>query len=52
MSEESVIDKSPIVLLIDKAISHCSGRDIVSSLEMTDFLLDMRIIALQEKEPA
>lgn len=51
MSEESVIDKSPIIVLIDKAIAHCSGRGTVSSLEMTDFLLDMRIIALQEKEP-
>lgn len=33
-----------LVALIDKAIAHCSGRDIVSSSEMTDMLLDMRIM--------
>jgi hypothetical protein len=33
-----------LVALVDKAIAHCSGRDIVSSVEMTDLLLDMRLL--------
>lgn len=35
-----------LVALVDKAIAHCSGRDIVSSSEMTDLLLDMRILLM------
>lgn len=33
-----------IVSLVDKAIAHCSGRDIVSSIEITDMLLDIRLL--------
>lgn len=33
-----------LIALVDKAIAHCSGRDIVSSAEMTDLLLDIRIL--------
>ena len=33
-----------LVALVDKAIAHCSGRDIVSSVEMTDLLLDIRLL--------
>ena len=35
-----------LVALVDKAIAHCSGRDIVSSAEMTDMLLDIRILLI------
>jgi hypothetical protein len=35
-----------LVALVDKAIAHCSGRDIVSSAEMTDLLLDIRILLI------
>lgn len=35
-----------LVALVDKAIAHCSGRDIVSSAEMTDLLLDIRILLM------
>lgn len=37
---------SEIVSLIDKAIAHCSGRDIVSSTEITDMLLDIRLLII------
>lgn len=32
-----------LITLVDKAIAHCSGRDIVSSAEITDMLLDIRL---------
>lgn len=35
-----------LIALVDKAIAHCSGRDIVSSSEMTDLLLDIRILLI------
>jgi hypothetical protein len=35
-----------LVALVDKAIAHCSGRDIVSSAEITDMLLDIRILLI------
>jgi hypothetical protein len=36
--------------LIDKAIAHCAGRDIVSASELTDMLLDMRLLITTESE--
>lgn len=38
--------------LLDKAIASCSGRDIVSTSEIVDILLDIRIVltATQESE--
>ncbi len=30
--------------LVDAMIRHCSGRDLVASSEMTDMLLDLRLI--------
>lgn len=39
-----------LIALLDKAIASCSGRDIISTGEMVDMLLDMRILILQEQE--
>lgn len=38
--------EAELIALVDKAIAHCSGRDIVSTTEMTDMLLDMRILLI------
>ena len=35
--------------LVDKAIKDISGRDLVSSSEMTDLLLDIRLYLIQEQ---
>jgi hypothetical protein len=39
-----------IIALVDKAIANCSGRDNVSSHEMMDMLLDIRILINKEME--
>lgn len=39
-----------LIKLLDSAIASCSGRDIVSTSEMVDMLLDMRILLLQEEQ--
>jgi hypothetical protein len=39
-----------IIALVDKAIANCSGRDTVSSHEMMDMLLDIRILINKETE--
>lgn len=45
------MDKSKqITELIDKKLSELSGRDLVSSSEMTDFLLDIRLYLMIEAE--
>ncbi len=45
------MDKSKqITELIDKKLSELSGRDLVSSSEMTDFLLDIRLYIMIEAE--
>lgn len=36
--------------LVDKAIKEISGRDLVSSSEMTDLLLDIRLYLMTEQE--
>ena len=36
--------------LIDKAIKDISGRDLVSTNEMTDLLLDIRLYLLAQEE--
>lgn len=41
-----------IIALLDKAIANCSGRDNVSSHEMVDMLLDIRILINKETEEA
>ena len=35
--------------LVDKAIKEISGRDLVSSSEMTDLLLDIRLYLIQQE---
>jgi len=39
-----------IIALVDKAIANCSGRDNVSSHEMMDMLLDIRLLLNKETE--
>lgn len=41
-----------IISLVDKAIANCSGRELVSSHEITDILLDIRILINKEMEKA
>ena len=36
--------------LVDKAIHEISGREIVSTVEMTDLLLDIRLFLMSEAE--
>jgi hypothetical protein len=38
--------------LIDHAIRECAGRDLVSSGEMTDILLDIRLAYISAMEQA
>jgi hypothetical protein len=40
----------PILKLIDNAITQISGRELVSSAEMTDLLLDIRLHLMVEEE--
>lgn len=39
-----------LVALLDKAIASCSGRDIISTSEMVDILLDMRLLLMANEE--
>ena len=39
-----------IAELIDKALTQISGRDLVSTSEMTDLLLDIRLYLMIEAE--
>jgi hypothetical protein len=39
-----------LIKMLDNAIASCSGRDIISTGEMVDMLLDMRILVLQEEQ--
>ena len=36
--------------LVDKALNEISGREIVSTAEMTDLLLDMRLYIMLDQE--
>ena len=46
-------DNQKIVNIVDEALSGISGRDLVSSSEMTDLLLDIRLHLITEGcEPA
>ena len=36
--------------LVDKALNEISGRDIVSTSEMTDLLLDIRLHIMMDEE--
>jgi hypothetical protein len=46
------MDQAGIVTLIDEALTRFAGRDLVSSNEVLDLLLDMRSAALSDAEIA
>jgi len=41
-------ENDQVIILVDKAIKDISGRDLVSTSEMTDLLLDIRLYLIQE----
>ena len=41
-----------ILNLLDRAITECAGRDIISTVEMTDLLLDIRLYLMTNPEVA
>ena len=43
---------SPAITLVDKAIAQISGQQLVSSAEMTDLLLDIRLYLMTESQTA
>ena len=46
------MDQAGIVTLIDEALERFAGRDLVSSTEVVDLLLDLRLLLLAaENEP-
>lgn len=45
-------DIKQITSLVDKTIAQISGRELVSSSEMTDLLLDIRLYLIQLEEKA
>lgn len=46
----SLTTNQQITALVDKAIKEISGREIVSTAEMTDLLLDIRLHLMIEEE--
>ena len=44
------MDQAGIVTLIDEALERFAGRDLVSSTEVLDLLLDMRTAAVSDAE--
>ena len=50
--QEDAMDQAGIVTLIDEALQRFAGRDLVSSMEVLDLLLDMRSAALSDAEIA
>lgn len=49
-NEADMPENSLAINLVDKAIKEISGRDLVSSAEMTDLLLDIRLYLMTEQE--
>jgi len=47
-NQEDEMDQAGIVTLIDEALQRFAGRDLVSSTEVLDLLLDMRSAALSD----
>ena len=47
-TQEDQMDQAGIVTLIDEALERFAGRDIVSSAEVLDLLLDMRSAAVSD----
>ena len=46
--QEDEMDQAGIVTLIDEALERFAGRDLVSSSEVLDLLLDMRSAAMSD----
>jgi len=46
------MDQAGIVTLIDEALERFAGRDLVSSTEVVELLLDMRSAAVSDAELA
>jgi hypothetical protein len=46
------MDQAGLVTLIDEALERFAGRDLVSSTEVVDLLLDMRSAAVSDAELA
>jgi hypothetical protein len=46
--QEDEMDQAGIVTLIDEALKRFAGRDLVSSNEVLDLLLDMRTAAISD----
>jgi len=46
------MDQAGIVTLIDEALERFAGRDLVSSTEVVDLLLDMRSAAVSDADLA
>ena len=44
------MDQAGILTLIDEALERFAGRDLVSSTEVLDLLLDMRTAAVSDAE--
>ena len=44
------MDQAGLVTLIDEALERFAGRDLVSSTEVVDLLLDMRSAAVSDAE--
>ena len=43
-------DNKPAIELVDQAIKDIAGREIVSTVEMTDLLLDIRLHLMIDEE--
>jgi hypothetical protein len=43
-------DNKPAIELVDQAIKDIAGREIVSTAEMTDLLLDIRLYLLTQED--
>ena len=50
--QEDQMDQAGLVTLIDEALERFAGRDLVSSTEVVDLLLDMRSAAVSDAELA
>jgi hypothetical protein len=52
VEDSNTAPTSPAISLVDKAIAQISGQQLVSSAEMTDLLLDIRLYLMTESQTA
>jgi hypothetical protein len=52
VEDSNTAPPSPAISLVDKAIAQISGQQLVSSAEMTDLLLDIRLYLMTESQTA